>query len=217
MAETTTFAAEGRTASGKGGARKLRRAGRVPGVIYGEEKEQQLISLEGRLLKRALGDPHFHSTLCTLALDGEEIRTLPREVQVHPVTDEPIHADFERVARGSKVTVTVQVHFVNEEASPGLKRGGVLNVVRREVEIVCPADSIPSEIEVDLAGFDINDSVHISNAALPAGVQPTITDRDFTIATISAPSVMTAEAEEGEAEAAEAEEREEEEEEAEER
>jgi large subunit ribosomal protein L25 len=214
MAETTTFAAEERAASGKGGARKLRRSGRVPGVIYGEKKEQQLISLESRLLKRALGDPHFHSTLCTLQLDGQEIRTLPREVQVHPVTEEPIHADFERVSRGSKVTVTVPVHFVNEEASPGLKRGGVLNVVRREVEIVCPADGIPSEIEVDLAGFDINDSVHISNAALPAGVQPTITDRDFTIATISAPSVMTAEEEEAEAEAEEeeAEEKEEEEE-----
>jgi large subunit ribosomal protein L25 len=212
MAETTTFAAEERAASGKGGARRLRRAGRVPGIIYGERKEQQLISLEARLLKRALGDPHFHSTLCTLTLNGEEIRTLPREVQVHPVTEMPIHADFERVTRGSKVTVTVRVHFVNEEASPGLKRGGVLNIVRREVEIVCPADSIPAEIVVDLAGFDINDSLHISNAALPDGVQPTITDRDFTIATISPPTVMAAEAEEGEAEAEEAEEEEEEEE-----
>jgi large subunit ribosomal protein L25 len=214
MAETTTFSAEARAASGKGGARRLRRAGRVPGVIYGEKKDQQFISLEARLLKRALGDPHFHSTLCTLQLNGEEIRTLPREIQVHPVTEEPIHADFERVSRGSKVTVTVRVHFVNEEASPGLKRGGVLNVVRREVEIICPADSIPAEIEVDLAGFDINDSVHISNAALPPGVQPTITDRDFTIATISAPSVMRAEDEEAEAEGEEeAEEKEEEEEE----
>ena len=215
MAETTTFSAEARAASGKGGARRLRRAGRVPGVIYGEKKEQQFISLEARLLKRALGDPHFHSTLCTLQLDGEEVRTLPREIQVHPVTDEPIHADFERVSRGSKVTVTVRVHFVNEEASPGLRRGGVLNIVRREVEIVCPADSIPSEIVVDLAGFDINDSLHISNAALPPGVQPTITDRDFTIATISAPSVMTVEEEEraeAEGEEEEAEEKEEEEE-----
>lgn len=212
MAETTTFAAEARAASGKGAARTLRRAGRVPGVVYGEKKAQQLISLESRLLKRALGDPHFYSTLCTLELDGQKIRALPREMQVHPVTDEPIHADFVRVSRGSTVTVTVPVEFVNEEASPGLKRGGVLNIVRREVELVCPADSIPSQIVLDLDGFDINDSLHISNAKLPPGVHPTIADRDFTIASISAPSGLATEEEEAEAEAAEAEETEEEEE-----
>ena len=209
MAEIVSFPAEARAGAGKGPARALRRQGRVPAVIYGEKKEQQLISLETRQLKRALGDPHFHSSLCALELDGEEIRALPREVQVHPVTDEPLHADFVRVSRGSIVTVEIPVNFVNEDEAPGIKRGGVLNLVRREVELACPADAIPSEITVDLAGFDINDSIHISNAQLPQGVHPTITDRDFTIATISPPTVAVEEVE-GEAapEAEEAAERE---------
>lgn len=210
MAEIVSFPAEPREGAGKGPARALRREGRVPAVIYGERKEQQLISVETRQLKRALGNPHFHSTLCALELNGEQIRALPREVQVHPVTDQPLHADFVRVSRGSIVTVEIPVSFVNEEEAPGLKRGGVLNIVRRELELACPADAIPSEIIIDLAGFDINDSIHLSHAQLPEGVRPTITDRDFTIATISAPTVTPEEEEEAaaaevaEAEAAEA-------------
>jgi large subunit ribosomal protein L25 len=203
MAEMRNFEVEPRTAGGKGPARTLRRRGRVPAVVYGEGKEQQLVSLEARALRRALHDPRFHSTLVALNLNGETIRALPREIQLHPVLDEPIHADFVRVSAGTEVSVEVPVNFVNEEACRGLRRGGVLNIVRREVELVCPSDAIPAEVTVDLEGFDINDSIHISHARLPEGVKPTITDRDFTIATISPPTLSIEEEEE--AAAAEAE------------
>jgi large subunit ribosomal protein L25 len=197
MAETTTFEAAPRAGAGKGPSRQLRRAGRVPAVIYGERQDQQMISVAARALRRELNNPRFFSTLCSLELNGEAIRVLPREVQLHPVTDNPLHADFIRVSRGTTITVTVQVAFLNEDSSPGLKRGGVLNVVRREIEVVCPADAIPSELELDLAAANIGDSLHISQVTLPEGVRPTITDRDFTIATISAPTVVAEEAEEG--------------------
>jgi len=208
MAETITFQAQVREGAGKGPSRQLRRAGRVPAVIYGERKDQQMISLEARALRRELNNPRFFSTLCSLQLDGEPIRVLPREVQLHPVSDDPVHADFVRVSRGTTIHVTVQVAFLNEDTSPGLKRGGVLNVVRREIELVCPADAIPEQVEVDLAKADIGDSLHISQVSLPAGVHPAITDRDFTIATIAAPTVVAEEAaeeQEAAAEAAEAE------------
>jgi large subunit ribosomal protein L25 len=204
MAEMRSFVVETRTAGGKGPARTLRRRGRVPAVVYGEGEEQQLVSLEARELRRALHDPRFYSMLVGLDLNGVTIRVLPREVQLHPVLDEPIHADFVRVSAGSAVTVEVPVHFVNEEASRGLRRGGVLNIVRREVELVCPSDAIPAQVTVDLAGFDINDSIHISHAQLPEGVRPTITDRDFTIATITAPTLSVEEEEAAAAAEAEA-------------
>jgi large subunit ribosomal protein L25 len=204
MAETITFQAQVREGAGKGPSRQLRRAGRVPAVIYGERKDQQMISLEARALRRELSNPRFFSTLCSLQLDGEPIRVLPREVQVHPVSDDPVHADFVRVSRGTTIHVTVQVEFLNEEISPGLKRGGVLNVVRREIELVCPADAIPEQIELDLAKADIGDSLHISQVALPADVHPAIADRDFTIATIAAPTVVAEEAAEEQGAAAEA-------------
>ena len=211
MAETITFQAEAREGAGKGPSRQLRRAGRVPAVIYGERKDQQMISLEARALRRELSNPRFFSTLCSLQLDGEPIRVLPREVQLHPVSDDPVHADFVRVSRGTTIHVTVQVAFLNEDISPGLKRGGVLNVVRREIELVCPADAIPEQIELDLGKADIGDSLHISQVTLPAGVHPAITDRDFTIATIAAPTVVAEEAAEEQEAAAEAAEAEEEE------
>jgi large subunit ribosomal protein L25 len=194
MVEMITFAAEVRATAGKGPARALRRAGRVPAVIYGERKDQEMVSLEARALRRQLGNPHFFNTLCSLQVNGEAVRVLPRDVQLHPVTDDPIHADFVRVSAGATVEVEIPVVFVNEETSPGLKRGGVLNIVRREVELLCPADAIPGELTVDLAAFDIGDSVHISHVVLPEGARPTITDRDFTIATISAPTVVAEEA-----------------------
>jgi large subunit ribosomal protein L25 len=201
MVETITFEAESRVGVGKGAARQLRRAGRVPAIIYGERKDQQMVSLEARALRRQLTNPRFFSTLCSLDLGGDTIRVLPREVQLHPVSDDPIHADFVRVSAGTTITVEVQVVFLNEDISPGLKRGGVLNVVRREIEVVCPADSIPGQLELDLATADIGDSLHISQMSLPEGVQPTITDRDFTVATISAPTVsVDEEAAEGEEE-----------------
>jgi large subunit ribosomal protein L25 len=204
MAETISFQAQARDGAGKGPARQLRRDGRVPAVIYGERKDQQMISLEARALRRELSNPRFFSTLCSLQLGDEAIRVLPREVQLHPVSDEPLHADFVRVSRGTTIHVTVQVAFLNEDISPGLKRGGVLNVVRREIELVCPADAIPEQIELDLAKADIGDSLHISQVSLPAGVHPTITDRDFTIATIAAPTVVAEEAAEEQEAAAEA-------------
>jgi large subunit ribosomal protein L25 len=202
MVEMVTFAAELRSLAGKGPARALRRAGRVPAVIYGERKEQAMVSLEARALRRQLNDPHFFNTLCGLQVNGELVRVLPREVQLHPVTDEPVHADFVRVSAGARVTVEVPVVFRNEEVSPGLKRGGVLNIVRRDLELSCPADAIPAEIAIDLAPFDLGDSIHISHVPLPEGVRPTITDRDFTIATIAAPTVVREAAAEEQAAAA---------------
>jgi large subunit ribosomal protein L25 len=199
MAELTSLAAEAREGVGKGASRSLRRAGRVPGVIYGEKTPQQMVSLETRELRRALQSARFFSTLCNLQVNGEAVRVLPREVQLHPVTDEPLHVDFVRVGRGATITVTIPVVFAHEDVSRGLKRGGVLNIVRRELELLCPADAIPGEIVVDLKDADIGDSVHISQVALPEGVRPAITDRDFTIATISAPSLIREEDEEAEA------------------
>ena len=204
MAELTNLAAQPREGVGKGANRSLRREGRVPGVVYGDKAPQELISLEARSLRRALHCPRFFSTLCHLEVNGEAIRVLPREVQLHPVTDEPLHVDFVRVGRGATVAVTVRVVFANEDTSRGLKRGGVLNIVRREVELLCPADAIPREITVDLKDADINDSLHISQVSLPEGVRPAIADRDFTIATISPPS-LTPEEEEAAAAAEEAE------------
>ena len=204
MAELTNLAAQPREGVGKGANRSLRREGRVPGVVYGDNAPQELISLEARSLRRALHSPRFFSTLCHLEVNGEAIRVLPREVQLHPVTDEPLHVDFVRVGRGATVAVTVPVVFANEDTSRGLKRGGVLNIVRREVELLCPADAIPREITVDLKDADINDSLHISQVSLPEGVRPAIADRDFTIATISPPS-LTPEEEEAAAAAEEAE------------
>ena len=198
MVDTITFEAESREGGGKGPARALRRAGRVPAIVYGERQDQQMVSLEARALRRQLTNPRFFSTLCALELGGDTIRVLPREVQLHPVSDNPIHADFVRVSAGTTITVEVQVVFLNEETCPGLKRGGVLNVVRREIEVICPADSIPAQLELDLAAADIGDSLHISQMSMPEGVQPTITDRDFTVATISAPTVSVEETEEGE-------------------
>jgi large subunit ribosomal protein L25 len=207
MAELTSLTAEPREGAGKGASRSLRRAGRVPAVIYGEKAPQEMVSLEARELRRALQSARFFSTLCNLQVNGEAVRVLPREVQLHPVTDDPLHVDFVRVGRGATIVVTIPVVFAHEDVSRGLKRGGVLNIVRRELELLCPADAIPGEIVIDLSEADIGDSVHISQVTLPEGVRPAITDRDFTVATISAPSLVREEEEEAEAvEEAEAEE-----------
>ena len=196
MADVTSFEARPREAGNKGAVRALRRSGWVPGVLYGDSAEQVLISLESRVLRRAMLSARVGSALCQLELDGKTLRVLPREVQKDPVSDDPIHIDFMRVARGDRLTVTIPVHFEGEDDSPGLKRGGVLNIVRREVELVCPADAIPEAITFDLSQADINDSVHFSQAKLPRNVEPTITDRDFTVASISPPTVAPEEEEE---------------------
>ncbi len=206
MTTASTIAAEARERVGKGAARALRRAGRVPAVIYGANKEPLAISLDRNALIHELAKPGFFRHLYDITIDGETHQALPRDVQKHPVTDMPLHVDFLRVSARAKVAVNVAVVFENEEASPGLKRGGVLNVVRREVELVCPATAIPEAITVDLTGLEIGDSVHISHVTLPPDCAPTITDRDFTIATIAAPTVVAEEvAAEEEAAAEEAE------------
>lgn len=195
MTEVHTLAAQPRVRAGKGAARQTRREGRVPGVIYGNKQDPLMISLEPKELMRELQKAGFFATLFDVQLDGAKHRVLPRDVQFHPVTDKPIHVDFLRVAADTKVNVDVPVIFRNEAASPGLKRGGVLNIVRHEIELVCSADNIPHELVVDLTGLDIGDSVHISAIKLPEGVVPAISDRDFTVATIVAPSAQKGEAE----------------------
>ncbi len=199
MAEISIIAAQRRERAGKGPARAARRAGRVPGVIYGSKKDPSIVTLDPRELDRELKTGGFLATIYDVQVDQDKERVLPRDVQFDPVTDRPIHVDFLRVSAASSVTVQVPVNFLNEEESPGLKRGGLLNVVRHEIEMICRADAIPSSIDVDLTGLDIGDSVHISMITLPDGVAPTITDRDFTIATVAAPTVVQEEeeAEEG--------------------
>ncbi len=194
MSDISNLAAEPRAHVGKGAARAMRRGGRVPAVIYGDSKESVPISLSAFDLSRELQQPGFFRRLYDVAVNGEKQRVLAREVQRDPVTDTPIHVDFLRISAGARIAVAVAVVFRNEELSPGLKRGGVLNVVRHDVELMCPATAIPEAVVVDLEGLEIGDSVHISDVTLPSNVEPTITDRDFTIATVAAPTVVRDEA-----------------------
>lgn len=205
MPETVTLSAAPRAARGKGGARAERRAGRIPAIVYGGGAEPMAISVDRRELLREYGRGGFFARPCELGLAGGPVRVLARDVQLHPVTDTPLHVDFLRLAAGLRIDVEVAVIFANEEEAPGLRRGGVLNIVRRAVALNCRADAIPEAITVDLADLEIGDSVHISSVRLPDGVAPTIRDRDFTIATIAAPTVIAtpAEAEEETAEAEE--------------
>jgi large subunit ribosomal protein L25 len=203
MADIVDLPALARDRAGKGPARAARRSGQVPGVIYGAKKDPNLISVEERLLNKLLHQGGFFSTLFDVKVDGKAERVLARDVQFDPVSDFPVHIDFLRVSAATSVHVEVSVHFINEEQCKGLVEGGVLNVVRHEVELVCRADAIPQHIEIDLAGLDIGDGVHISMVKLPEGVRPAITDRDFTIATIAAPTVVREETAEAQAEGAE--------------
>jgi len=183
MAEAIELKAWARGRSGKGGARAVRREGRVPGTLYGDKQEPQTISVDYRTINLQLHTGHFQSTIFVLDVEGKKTRVIPRAVQLDPVRDFPIHVDFLRLGKDALVTVDVPVRFLNEAASPGLKRGGVLNIVRHEIPVRCPADAIPDHFEIDLTGLEIGDSVHISAVKLPEGVRPTIT-RDFTVATI---------------------------------
>ena len=204
MSEISTLSARARDRVGKGSARAARREGLVPAVIYGDKKDPFSIAVTLRDLEKLL-KPGFFSHLLDIEVGGEKHRVLPRDLQQHPVTDRALHVDFLRVSATSELTVEVPVEFINDEACPGLRRGGVLNVVRHDVEVYCLADNIPEKITVDLTGLQIGDSVHISAVSLPQGVRPTI-DRDFTIATIAAPTLMTKETDEGEEVEAETEE-----------
>jgi large subunit ribosomal protein L25 len=191
MTETITLVAERRERFGKGPARALRREGKVPAIIYGGSEEPLRIALPFKELKRQVGtNPRFFTSIIELDFGGETARVLPREAQLHPVSDDPLHVDFLRAERGATVHLEVPVRFIHEDQCPGLRRGGVLNIVRRQLDLICPAEAIPSEIAVDLTGYDIGTSIHISQVTLPEGVRPTITDRDFTIASIVPPTVV---------------------------
>jgi large subunit ribosomal protein L25 len=194
MSEQLTLSAETRERAGKGASRALRNQGRVPAVVYGEKKEPLSIHLEEKALVKALSTGHFMNSVVMIDAGGATTRTLPKDVQFHPVTDRPVHVDFLRIAEHATVTVAVPIRFINEENSRGLKRGGVLNAVRHELELVCDAAEIPDDVVIDLSGTDIGDSIHISQVSLPKGTSSAITDRDFTVATIVAPSGMKAEA-----------------------
>jgi large subunit ribosomal protein L25 len=196
MSEQLTLPAEARDRAGKGASRHLRREGRVPAVIYGEKQEALSIHVEEKLLTKMLHTGHFMNSVVMIDFEGKPHRTLPKAVDFHPVSSRPIHVDFLRIGEHTKVTVAVPVRFDNEEESPGLKRGGVLNIVQHELELVCDAAHIPNEIHIALDGLEIGDSIHISQVKLPDGVVPANQDEDFTVATIVAPSAMKAEEEE---------------------
>ena len=190
MSETYELKAEAREQVGKGSARAVRRNGKVPAVIYGDKQPPLAIVLSYKDLYYKIHGGGFMTTVATIDVDGKKFKVLPKDYQLDPVRDFPMHVDFLRIGKDTEVNVEVPFHFINEEKSPGIKRGGVLNIVRHEIEFHCPADSIPEFINIDLTGRDIGDSIHISAVKLPAGVRPVIHDRDFTIATIAGSSAM---------------------------
>lgn len=176
---------EKRERTGTGGARATRNSGLIPGVLYGGPRGSIPIEINAKDVEMALRSGKFLSRMVELNHQGERQPVIPRDVQFHPVTDKPIHVDLYRVEENAEIAIDVVVHFQNHEASPGLKRGGVLNVVRHTIKLKCKANKIPEEIVVDLAGKEIGDSIHISQIALPEGSRPVISDRDFTVATIA--------------------------------
>tara|TARA_Y100001970_G_scaffold168492_1_gene206058 strand:- start:2831 stop:3499 length:669 start_codon:yes stop_codon:yes gene_type:complete len=190
LAETTILNGNLRTNTGKGYARASRRSGRIPAIIYGDKQDTITIDIEKKEYKKLMTQSGIFSRLLDLNIDGKSNIVLTRDIQFHPVSENPLHVDFLRIGKGSTITVSIPVSFINEELSPGLKTGGVLNTVRFELELECPADSIPEKIEINLEGLVVGDSIKISTVKLPDGVKPTITDRDFTIATIAAPTKM---------------------------
>ena len=190
MSDQLTLSAEARDRAGKGASRALRREGRVPAVIYGNNEDPQMVHVEEKLLNKLLGTGHFFNSVVMVETGGKKVRALPKDVAFHPVNDRPLHVDFLRVSEHAQVHVNVPVLFINEAASPGLKRGGVLNVVRHELELICDAAEIPDDIRIDLTGFEVGDSIHISTVTLPKGSKSAIDDRDYTIATIVAPSAL---------------------------
>ena len=194
MTDITVLTANAREKVGKGSAREARRQGNIPAVIYGDKKSPIPIVVEQKILVRHLSTGGFFNTLFDIDINGELNRVLPRDVQLHPVTDVPEHVDFLRVSATTKVSVEVPVEFIGDDVSPGIKSGGVLNVVRYTVEVSCTPDLIPNTLLLDLSNAEIGDSLHISAVNLPEGVTPTISDRDFTIATIVAPTVVRDEA-----------------------
>lgn len=192
MADITSFAAESREKTGKGAARAARRNGTIPGIIYGETKKPEAIALHPKLLEREIHRSGFFARLFDIELGGKKHRVIARDIQLDPVTERVLHVDFMRVGANSKIHVEVPVHFIGQDKSPGLRRGGVLNIVTHEIELICNANAIPSEIVVDLTGREINTSIHISSLTLPSGVQVAHANQDFTVATIVPPTVEKA-------------------------
>jgi large subunit ribosomal protein L25 len=186
--ESYELKAEARERVGKGSARELRRNGLIPAVIYGDKQPPVSITLNTNDVTKRIHAGGFMTTIVTIDIGGKKIKVLPKDYHLDPVRDFTMHVDFLRVSGNTQVTVDIPVHFINEDKSPGIKVGGVVNIVRHEVEVHCPADSIPEAFTVDLTGAKIGDSIHISQITLPKGVVPTIADRDFTIATIVAPA-----------------------------
>lgn len=191
--ETIELDALARPRVGKGAARKVRREGKVPAVIYGDNKAPEAIALDYNEIWKQYLKGHFTSTVFKLKIDGEERLVIPRDMQLDPVRDTPVHIDFLRIGKDGLIRVLVPVRFINEGQSPGLKRGGVLNIVRHDIEVWCPYDKIPNAFTIDLAGVQIGTSIHVSSIELPEGITPTITDRDFTIATIAGRGKMAEE------------------------
>jgi large subunit ribosomal protein L25 len=191
MVEVVTIEAEARGRAGKGAARATRREGKVPGVIYGAKQEPRLIAVDPRVVMRELHRHGWRSRFYDVKVGEATERALMREVQFHPVTDRPEHVDFQRLAPGQEIRVAVEVAFLNEGLSPGIKQGGVLNVIRHEIEVYCKVDDVPERFEIDLTGLTIGTSIHWSAVKVPPGVRPAIADRDFTIATIAPPTKMT--------------------------
>ena len=188
MADMIELKATARPRAGKGAARAVRREGLIPAVIYGDKKDPETISLNENELWKTVTKGKFLSSVFQIDIAGRKLRVLPRDVQLDPVKDRPVHVDFQRVAADGMIRVKVPVKFINELLSPGLKRGGVLNVVRHDVEVICPAEAIPAAFEFDLEGLEIGKSIHISAVTMPENVRPTITNRDFTVATIAGAS-----------------------------
>ncbi|AUN29805.1 50S ribosomal protein L25/general stress protein Ctc [Niveispirillum cyanobacteriorum] len=189
MTQIIALAATARDRAGKGTARATRRAGSIPAVIYGNKEKPVMIALDTTKFTREIHRPGFFTHLFDITVDGVTHRVLPRDVQLDPVYDRPLHADFLRVSDTTEITLKVPVEFVNVETCPGIKKGGILNIVRHDIEVFAKAADLPEKITVDLAGFEVGSSIHISSVKLPEGVRPTITDRDFTVATIAAPTV----------------------------
>jgi large subunit ribosomal protein L25 len=185
MTEIIEIKATARPRAGKGAARQARREGNVPAVIYGDGQPAEIIAINGNDLWKQFIKGHFTSTVIDIAVDSKKIRVIPRDVQVDPVKDHPIHVDFLRIGKDGVIRVSVPIKFTNHALSPGLKRGGVLNIVRHDVEIFCPYDRIPAFFEINLEGLEIGRSIHISAVTMPDGVKPVISNRDFTIATIA--------------------------------
>lgn len=198
--------AEMRTKAGKGSSRAIRRDGRIPAVIYGAKKDVTMITVDHVSIMKLLNTGGFLSTTYDIQVEGKKEMVLPRDVQFHPVTDRPLHVDFLRLAQDAVIAINVSVNFLNEEECPGLKEGGIINAVRYDLELNCPANNIPESIDIDLTGLELGDSIHISDITLPEGVVPVIDDRDFTIATIAAPSALKSDEEDEDAEAVEGEE-----------